>query len=145
MTGEQLDGADVPRSGVPACARVRSQWVRRGPLPVEVSGSLTAGFGARVRDLRLACGWSQEKVAEAIGVDRRTVGRLELGQRRPTLEQLVLLARALAPEGASPGVLESELLKIAGEHVRYRRGGQRVGLTSRRQVKRSLRLRARLR
>lgn len=125
-----------------ACARVRSQLVRRGPLSAEVSGSLTAGFGARVRDLRVARGWSQGQVAEELGVDRRTVGRLELGQRRPTLQQVVLLARVLAPEGTSSAALESELLGLAGEHVRYRRGGQKVGVVSLRQVKRSLRQRA---
>jgi len=75
-----------------------------------------------------------EEVASMIGVDPRTVSRLELGQMRPTLEHVVSLARALASEGTSQRVLESEFLRLGGDHVRYRLTGQKLGVVSRRQV-----------
>ncbi|PRY43295.1 helix-turn-helix domain-containing protein [Umezawaea tangerina] len=120
--------ADVRGSRTLCDAYVRSQWVRNGPLPVEVRDHLAAGFGARVRALRADRGWSQEKLAGLLGCDRRTVGRLELGQHRPTRQQCAWLAAALTPAGTSPMVLDHEFLGLVGERLRGKRKGSRSGL-----------------
>jgi transcriptional regulator with XRE-family HTH domain len=51
--------------------------------------------GDRIRRLRQHRGLSQERLAELAGVDRRTIGRWELAQAPPTLDDLTALARAL--------------------------------------------------
>jgi DNA-binding XRE family transcriptional regulator len=40
-------------------------------------------FGARIRRARLNHGWTQEQVAKAVGLQRRTIGRYETGERTP--------------------------------------------------------------
>jgi transcriptional regulator with XRE-family HTH domain len=122
------EGMDVQGSRTLHDAHVRSQWARSGPLPAEVRGHLASGFGARVRALRVDRGWSQEKLAELLGCDRRTVGRLELGQHRPTRQQVAWLATALTPAGASPMMLDHEFLGLVGERLRGKRKGSRSGL-----------------
>lgn len=49
----------------------------------------------RIRDLRLARGWSQEKLAEEAGLSRDAISRIERGDREPRLETLKLIAEAL--------------------------------------------------
>ncbi len=65
-----------------------------------------------LRALRLARGWSQEKMAERCGLHRTYVGAIERGERNVTLETLNALALAL-------GVSAAEL--ITDSH-RKRRG-----------------------
>ena len=68
--------------------------------------------GARIAAVRRARGWSQERLAEAAGIETSYVARIEAGTRRATLDKVVALADALgipiarlfAPEGASPVV-----------------------------------------
>lgn len=126
MTTPEEDRTSAPRAR--DVARVRSPWTRSGPLPVEVREHLAAGFGARVRELRAGAGWSQERLAEVLGCDRRTVGRLERGEHRPSRQQVAWLARAFTPAGVSPLPLDVELLELTGEHHRHRRRGSRSGL-----------------
>lgn len=52
-------------------------------------------FGRRVKTLRHAQGITQEKLAEAIGVDRSYMGFVERGERNPTLDKVAKIARAL--------------------------------------------------
>jgi transcriptional regulator with XRE-family HTH domain len=52
-------------------------------------------FGARLRELRLAEGVSQEKLAEKAGLHRNYVGILERARQSPSLDTLVRLAKAL--------------------------------------------------
>ena len=63
-----------------------------------------------VRALRLARGWSQEKMAEKCGLHRTYVGAIERGERNVTLETLNALALAL-------GVSAAELI-IDSQHGR---------------------------
>lgn len=49
---------------------------------------------ARIKDLRIARGWSQERLAEASGVAVRTIQRLEAGNDA-SLETLSMVAKAL--------------------------------------------------
>lgn len=50
--------------------------------------------GARLRALRLERNTTLSELSEATGISLSTLSRLESGQRRPTLEQLLPLARA---------------------------------------------------
>lgn len=53
-------------------------------------------IGARIRDARLRAGLTQMQLGERIGRDHRTIHRWEYAQRVPNLEDLLLLADALA-------------------------------------------------
>ena len=52
-------------------------------------------FGQRVRELRLAAGLSQEKLAERAALHRTYVGGIERGERNVGILNLLRLARAL--------------------------------------------------
>lgn len=52
-------------------------------------------FGAQVRRLRHARGWSQEKLAERADLHWTYVGGVERGERNPTLLVMARLAKAL--------------------------------------------------
>ena len=52
------------------------------------------GVGPRLRDLRRHRGLTLTELAESTGISLSTLSRLESGQRRPTLELLLPLARA---------------------------------------------------
>ncbi len=51
--------------------------------------------GIRLKQLRKRRGWTQETLAEKVGVSRVTVARIEIGNRRPSLDLLEKLARVL--------------------------------------------------
>ena len=51
--------------------------------------------GERIRRLRAARGLSQERLGEAVGLDRRTIGGYEMARSAPTLDDLTAIARAL--------------------------------------------------
>lgn len=53
------------------------------------------GFGARVRELRLAAGISQEELAHQADLDRSYVGQVERGERNVSLDNIYRLAEAL--------------------------------------------------
>lgn len=53
-----------------------------------------AGVGSRLRRIRHQRGLTLTAVAEATGMSKSTLSRLETGQRRPTLELLLPLAQA---------------------------------------------------
>lgn len=52
-------------------------------------------FSDNLQRLRKQKGWSQEQLAEAIGVTRQTVSKWELGSTTPELEKLLALSRLL--------------------------------------------------
>ena len=57
--------------------------------------SVNRKFGERVRPLRLDRGWSQEELAHRAGKHWTYVGRIERGERNPTLEVIADLAKGL--------------------------------------------------
>ncbi|MDR7381839.1 XRE family transcriptional regulator [Promicromonospora iranensis] len=58
-------------------------------------GELDGLVRKRIRALRVAQGWSLEELATRAKVSQSTLSRIENGQRRLALDQLVTLARAL--------------------------------------------------
>jgi len=67
-----------------------------------------ARFGKRIRQLRLAKGWSQEELAERAGLHSTYVGGIERGERNLGLDNLLKLARAL---GEHPSALFADFRK----------------------------------
>lgn len=54
-----------------------------------------AAFGRRVRELRKARGYSQERFAMLSGLDRSYFGGVERGERNVSLDNIAAIARAL--------------------------------------------------
>ena len=52
-------------------------------------------LGKKVRELRTAKGWTQEKLEEHSGLDRTYISDIERGVRNPSLKSLEKLAKAL--------------------------------------------------
>ncbi len=60
--------------------------------------------------------WTQQQLADAAGLDRRTIDRLENGQRRPSTVSIWRIARALRPRGTLRDrvALDERLRRAAG-------------------------------
>lgn len=65
------------------------------PEDKQAAAEVRRGMAARIRSGRLALGWSQENLAEAIGVGSEMLGRYERAQKFPSHLTLVRLAVAL--------------------------------------------------
>lgn len=52
-------------------------------------------LGRRIRSLRIAKGWTQEKLGEASGMSYKFLGEIERGQQNPSFDILVKIASAL--------------------------------------------------
>lgn len=72
------------------------------PVATEREYAQRRAFGARVRELRVARGISQEALAHAADLDRSYVGGVERGERNVSLDYIHRIARAL---GASASEL----------------------------------------
>jgi transcriptional regulator with XRE-family HTH domain len=70
------------------------------PLPAWLYADRLA-VGARIRDARIHNNLTQEALAERIGVERRTVVRIELGITSPPLDRILTIARALEVPASS--------------------------------------------
>lgn len=57
--------------------------------------AIRRAIGGRLRDARSAKGWSQERLAEVLGLEAVTVSRLETGRRSLTAGAAVRAAEAL--------------------------------------------------
>jgi len=72
-------------------------------------------FGQRVRSLRTAKGWSQERLAEEAGLHRNYVGGLERGERNVSLLNIGKLATAF---GTTPSaLLKGVVVKQLGDDI----------------------------
>ena len=67
-------------------------------------------FGGILRELRTRSGKTQEAVAFDAGLDRTYISMLERGLRQPSLETVLLLARAL-------GIAASEIVALVETRV----------------------------
>lgn len=66
-----------------------------------------AKLGSAIRAVRIEQGTSQEGLAERCGLHRTYIGSIERGERNPSLDNIVKIARALHQEA-------SDLLLKAG-------------------------------
>jgi len=79
----------------------------------------------RIRALRVAQGWSLDEMATRARLSPSTLSRIENGQRRLALDQLVTLARALDTsldqlvETASANVISSPMIDAAHQLMRW--------------------------
>lgn len=63
--------------------------------PKSRKNAIKESFGQAVREKRLALGWSQEELAEKVGLHFTYVSSVERGERNIALENIVKLARGL--------------------------------------------------
>jgi len=52
-------------------------------------------FGRRIRRLREARGWNQERMAAEVGIHRSYLAGIESGRRNPSLQNIAKIATAL--------------------------------------------------
>src|ERR1051325_1912044 len=84
----------------------------------------------RIRALRVAQGWSLEELATRARLSQSSLSRIENGQRRLALDQLVVLARALDTtldqlvETASDDVVTSPTIDGAHGQLRWSMKGE---------------------
>ena len=71
------------------------------------AGASELPFGAALRRVRLAAGFSQEELGLEAAVQRNFISLIETGQNQPTLNTIAKLARALGMK-ASELVAEAE-------------------------------------
>jgi len=64
--------------------------MRRMPSP-----TVQTRFGHRVRELRVERGWSQEHLADVVGLDRSYIGGVERGERNISLGNICRIADGL--------------------------------------------------
>ena len=77
---------------------------------------LVRGFGAVLRRERGM--WTQQQLADAAKLDRKTIDRLENGRRRPTAASIRAIARALRSDLRSRVALDERLRRAAGSSFR---------------------------
>lgn len=76
-----------------------------------MDGASRAAFGAKLSAARRARGWSQSELGPRIGLTRRALSQVELGQRRMAIHDLWPLRRAFDDDdgvGLLRGWIESE-------------------------------------
>ena len=71
-------------------------------MDTRATGSLVAGFGIGVRQLREARGWSQERLAEHANLNRSYIGEIERGCVIASLTTVEKLAAAPLGQCAHP-------------------------------------------
>lgn len=62
---------------------------------MEKHNDVIEAFGKRVRELREAGDYSQERFAIEAGIDRSYYGRIERSEANPTLRQIAAIAEVL--------------------------------------------------
>ena len=94
-------------------------------LMTQGDGELDSLVRKRIRALRVAQGWSLDDLAARARLSPSTLSRIETGQRRLALDQLVTLARALDTsldqlvETATVDVISSPTIDAAHQMMRW--------------------------
>ncbi|MFJ1969363.1 helix-turn-helix domain-containing protein [Streptomyces sp. NPDC087903] len=89
------------------------------------NGELDSLVRKRIRALRLAQGWSLDELAKRARLSPSTLSRIENGQRRLALDQLVTLARAMDTsldqlvETATDDVISSPTIDASRQSMRW--------------------------
>jgi putative transcriptional regulator len=69
---------------------------------------MTPNILSRVKELRTACGWTQEQLASAVGVSRQSINSIERDRYVPSLALALTFARVF-------GCSTDEIFKLTGE------------------------------
>lgn len=64
----------------------------------------------RVKELRMARGWTQEQLAQAVGVSRQSINSIERERYVPSLPLALMFARVF-------GCSTDEIFSLNGNHV----------------------------
>ena len=72
--------------------------------------SLSSGLNVhnRVKELRIARGWTQQELADAVGVSRQSINSIERNRYVPSLPLALLFARVFGCSTEKIFTLESE-------------------------------------
>lgn len=62
-------------------------------MPMESRLDMPPALQNRVRELRLARGWTQQQLAEAVGVSRQSINSIECNRYVPSLPLALMFAR----------------------------------------------------
>lgn len=62
-------------------------------MPVESLLDMNNGIRNRVKELRCARGWTQQELAEAVGVSRQSINSIERDRYVPSLQLALTFAR----------------------------------------------------
>jgi transcriptional regulator with XRE-family HTH domain/tetratricopeptide (TPR) repeat protein len=92
--------------------------------------SWTEEHGRALRDRRHRQGFSQEALAEAAGVDRRTLSSLEQGRRQPRYGTIHAIAEALGCDSKDLLQLESGPAELTAEQILWRQAAAGRGSRS---------------
>ena len=84
-------------------------------------------FGHRLRALRKARNWSQEKLGFELGVTKATVSKWETAHARPTLDALLRLKKLFADHAVTLDSLAAELTALPQEKSSAARIGENAG------------------
>jgi transcriptional regulator with XRE-family HTH domain len=60
-----------------------------------MAAKIRTAFGNRIRDLRRARGFSQESLADEVGLHRTYIGAIERGEQNVSIDNIAKLAKAL--------------------------------------------------
>jgi putative transcriptional regulator len=69
---------------------------------------MAQGITNRVKELRSAQGWTQEQLAQAVGVSRQSINSIERNRYVPSLELALMFARVFGISTDQIFTLESE-------------------------------------
>jgi putative transcriptional regulator len=69
---------------------------------------MTSGIKNRVKELRTARGWTQEQLAEAVGVSRQSINSIERERYVPSLQLALMFARVFGCSTDEIFALETE-------------------------------------
>lgn len=80
------------------------------PRATSFEPAVARAFGQAVRSTRIATGISQDRMALAAGVDRSFFGKLERGERQPSLGIMLRIAAALGVTGTQLMALTEQVI-----------------------------------
>lgn len=77
-------------------------------MPMESRLDMSPTLHNRVRELRLARSWTQQQLAEAVGVSRQSINSIECNRYVPSLPLALMFARVFACATDDIFTLETE-------------------------------------
>jgi transcriptional regulator with XRE-family HTH domain len=83
------------------------------PVTVDERPCLLA-LGGRLKAAREGAGWTRAQLADATGLNRKTIWRIEVGARRTRVRTLSVIAAVITD---SPEELVSELIELGGSAI----------------------------